>query len=73
MTDLVHEGDNEITVTVIGTPKNPLGPHHGDPPLGFAGPNSFRKGPVPGPPPGAAYDTLDYGLFEPFVLVAGQP
>jgi hypothetical protein len=72
VTDLIREGDNAITVTVIGTPKNPLGPHHGDPPLGFAGPNSFRKGPVPGPPPGAEYDTLDYGLFEPFVLVAGR-
>lgn len=73
VTDLVREGENEISVTVIGTPKNPLGPHHGDPPLGFAGPNSFRKGPLPGPPPGTAYHTLDYGLFEPFVLMAGQP
>ncbi len=73
VTDLVREGDNEVSVTVIGTPRNPLGPHHGDPPLGFAGPNSFRKGPLPGPPPGAAYDTLDYGLFEHPLLVAGRP
>lgn len=66
----LRPGENEITVTVYGTPKNPLGPHHGDPPLGFAGPGSFRKGPIPGPPPGAQYHTLDYGLFSPFVLLS---
>ena len=28
----------------------------------------FHQGPETGPPAGAAYDTLGYGLFEPFVL-----
>ena len=29
---------------------------------------AFRVGPETGPPPGNAYSTLAYGLFEPFVL-----
>jgi hypothetical protein len=28
----------------------------------------FQKGPPTGPPPGADYATVGYGLFEPFVL-----
>jgi hypothetical protein len=29
----------------------------------------FQKAPNPGPPPGASYSTVGYGLFEPFALV----
>jgi hypothetical protein len=29
----------------------------------------FRNGPEPGPPPGNAYHTLGYGLFEPFTVL----
>jgi hypothetical protein len=28
----------------------------------------FDKAPETGPPPGKDYSTLDYGLFEPFVM-----
>jgi len=61
-------GANTVEVTVIGTLKNTLGPHHGNPGLGSAWPGMFQRGPAPGPPPGAQYHTVGYGLFEPFVL-----
>ena len=68
VTKWVKRGQNEVEVTVIGTLKNTLGPHHGKPASGAAWPGSFHKGPNPGPPPGANYSTVAYGLFEPFVL-----
>jgi hypothetical protein len=68
VTKYVNRGQNEVEVTVIGTLKNTLGPHHGKPALGAAWPGSFHNGPIPGPPPGDNYSTVAYGLFEPFVL-----
>jgi hypothetical protein len=68
VTKWVKRGQNEVEVTVIGTLKNTLGPHHGKPALGAAWPGSFHVGPNPGPPPGTSYSTVAYGLFEPFVL-----
>ncbi|MHC4499816.1 MAG: glycosyl hydrolase, partial [Planctomycetota bacterium] len=69
VTDLIRSGANRIDVTVIGTLKNTLGPHHGNPRPGRSGPPSFRKGPDTGPPPAADYHLLSYGLFEPFELL----
>ena len=68
VTDLIRPGRNTVEVTVIGTLKNTLGPHHDGPTAGRAWPGMFHKGPEPGPPPGEKYDTIGYGLFEPFVL-----
>jgi hypothetical protein len=68
VTKYVKRGQNEVEVVVIGTLKNTLGPHHGNPALGAAWPGSFHAGPNPGPPPGGSYSTVAYGLFEPFVL-----
>ncbi|HUT29550.1 MAG TPA: glycosyl hydrolase [Sedimentisphaerales bacterium] len=68
VTDLIRSGANRIDVTVIGTLKNTLGPHHGNPKPGRSGPASFRKGPDTGPPPGAQYQSIGYGLFKPFEL-----
>jgi len=68
VTDHIRPGENTIEVIVIGTLKNMLGPHHGGAPLGSAWPGSFQQGPKTGPPPGEAYHTVDYGLFEPFVM-----
>ena len=59
---------NTVEVTVVGTLKNTLGPHHGNPPLGIASPGSFHKVNDPGPPPGSEYSTVGYGLFAPFEL-----
>ena len=68
ITAYVTGGTNIVKVTVFGTLKNTLGPHHGNPPAGLAWPHGFRKGPDTGPPPGVEYSTFGYGLFEPFVL-----
>lgn len=68
VTKQLKRGDNVVEITIIGTPKNLLGPHHGNPVLGAAWPGNFQHGPNPGPPPGDRYSTVGYGLFEPFVL-----
>ena len=68
VTELITPGTNKVDVTVIGTLKNTLGPHHNGPVVGRAWPNMFRVAPETGPPPGEKYHTLGYGLFEPFVL-----
>ena len=49
VTKWVKRGQNEVEVTVIGTLKNTLGPHHGKPALGAAWPGSFQQGPQPRP------------------------
>jgi len=64
----IKKGTNTIEVTVIGTLRNTLGPHHVGPKAGSAWPSDFQRGPETGPPPGEAYSTLEYGLFEPFTL-----
>ncbi|HNQ90754.1 MAG TPA: glycosyl hydrolase [Verrucomicrobiota bacterium] len=69
VTDEMVTGDNAVEVTVIGTLKNLLGPHHGKPALGTAWPGMFHQGPDNGPPPGDTYHTVGYGLFEWFALV----
>jgi hypothetical protein len=69
VTRLLRPGANAIDVLVVGTLKNTLGPHHGDPPLGSAWPSMFQAAPSPGPPAGTAYSTVPYGMFRPFTLV----
>ncbi len=69
VTAMLRPGANVIEVTVIGTLKNTLGPHHGNPSLGTAWPSMFQKAPNPGPPPGGDYSTVGYGLFAPFTVV----
>jgi hypothetical protein len=68
VTDLIQRGTNVIEVIVTGTLKNTLGPHHAGPGVGSAWPGMFQKGPEHGPPAGTDYHTIDYGLFEPFIL-----
>jgi hypothetical protein len=68
VSDTLRRGENAIEVVVFGTLKNTLGPHHGKPPLGSAWPGMFQRGSSPGPPSGASYATVGYGLFEPFGL-----
>ncbi len=60
----VKAGENVVEVVVIGTLKNTLGPHHVGAGVGSAWPGMFQQGPGQ-PPPGSAYHTLGYGLFEP--------
>jgi len=73
VTEQIKRGENSVEVTVIGTLKNTLGPHHGKPTLGAAWPHAFQIGPAFGPPPGGSYSTVGYGLFEPFVLKRVAP
>jgi hypothetical protein len=68
VTQALQPAVNRIEVVVFGTLKNPLGPHHGNPPLGSAWPGMFQRGAPDGPPAGDQYATVGYGLFEPFVL-----
>lgn len=68
VTDLIKSGTNTVEVVVIGTLKNTLGPHHAGAALGSAWPSMFHKAPRTGPPSGKEYHTIDYGLFEPYVL-----
>jgi hypothetical protein len=68
VTKLIKSGTNTVEVRVIGTLKNTLGPHHAGAVLGSAWPGSFQRAAEIGPPAGNDYHTVDYGLFEPFVL-----
>ena len=68
VTKSVRHGDNVVELTVIGTLKNTLGPHHGNHGLGSAWPGMFQRGPATGQPAGERYGTVAYGLFEPMVL-----
>lgn len=72
VTGLIRPGENVVEVTVIGTLKNTLGPHHAGKLRGSAWPAAFRQAPRTGPPPGADYDTIVYGLFDPFTLTESR-
>jgi hypothetical protein len=58
---LIKAGANTVTITVIGSLKNLLGPHHNNPPAGMAI-SPFWRG-VKGYPPGREYQILPYGLM----------
>jgi hypothetical protein len=75
VTAQLKRGANAVEVTVIGTLKNTLGPHHGNPQLGAAWPSQFRRSPEGGLPAGNNYHTVAYGLFAPFVLeqISAEP
>ena len=66
----IKPGSNRVEVVVVGTLKNTLGPHHNGMLRGSAWPHAFQQGPETGPPPGDRYDTIGYGLFEPFTVVS---
>ncbi|MDR1492852.1 MAG: hypothetical protein LBT05_09040 [Planctomycetaceae bacterium] len=68
VTKFIKEGKNEIAVIILGTPKNLLGPHHAGKIRGSAWSDAFRRAPER-QPSGASYDTIGYGLFEPFRLL----
>ena len=65
---LIKEGENEIAVTIIGSLKNTLGPHHAGVVKGSAWPNAFMASPGH-QPSGSDYDFIDYGLFREFILL----
>ena len=67
LTAFLKPGDNRITVTLFGSLKNLLGPHHQGKVRGTAWPGNFLHG-MKAQPPGAAYDVIDYGLMRPFAV-----
>ena len=62
ITGALHDGENEVTVRIYGTPKNLFGPHHAGRLRGSAWPGSFHGAPA-NTPPGSLYDVIPYGLF----------
>jgi hypothetical protein len=68
ITDFVFSGENLITVKVVGTLRNLLGPHHNNPQYGLVTPWSFKYAPEV-QPEGKAYNLLDYGLFGEFEVM----
>jgi hypothetical protein len=66
VTPWLHAGANRITITVTGSLKNLLGPHHNHPSKGLASPWNWRY--VQGYPAGKDYDTIDYGLIDDVIL-----
>ncbi|MBL7110880.1 MAG: hypothetical protein ISS19_02940, partial [Bacteroidales bacterium] len=65
ITDLVSSGENQITVKVVGSLRNLLGPHHNNPQYGLVTPWSFKYAPDI-QPAGEKYSLLGYGLFGDF-------
>jgi hypothetical protein len=63
----ISQGNNTIGIKVIGSLRNLLGPHHNNPPEGFASPSSWRN--VKNYPPGKEYRLYDYGLMDEFTLL----
>jgi hypothetical protein len=65
MTIELNPGHNEVTVEVIGSLKNPLGPHHGTTYHGMVRPYIFQNAPKV-QLEGNSYATNDYGLMKDF-------
>lgn len=67
ITPLLRKGKNLVTVTVTGSLKNLLGPHHNRPKPGLVSPWHWRN--IKNYPAGKDYDLYDYGLMEDFKIV----
>jgi hypothetical protein len=66
ISSLIKPGINIVEVSVVGSLKNLLGPHHNNPVKGFVSPWIWRN--VNRYPSGKEYQMLDYGLYEDFSL-----
>jgi len=67
ITAFIKPGNNTVEVSVTGSLKNLLGPHHKNPVKGFVSPWIWRY--VNTYPSGKEYQMLDYGLSEDFTLI----
>lgn len=65
LTKFLQPGRQAITVEVVGSLKNLLGPHHGKVTKGIASPWTWFIGPQQ-LPPGNDYQLIDYGLMKDF-------
>jgi hypothetical protein len=66
ITGLINKGTNRIEITVTGSLRNLMGPHHNNPGQGLASPGSWRN--VKNYMAGKEYLFLDYGLMDDIVL-----
>lgn len=67
VTPYIISGSNRVEVKVIGSLKNLLGPFHNKSKAGRVTPNYWKKSGAY--PSGDAYDLLDYGLNNDFVMI----
>jgi hypothetical protein len=68
ITELLSEGENEITVRVVGSLKNTFGEFYREKTNWIYGPHGWNN--APEHQPGFdSYYIPDYGLFEPFELL----
>jgi hypothetical protein len=65
----LNQGKNDIDVVVIGSLKNPFGPHHGTTYHGMVRPYIFQNAPKV-QLAGNSYSTNDYGLMKDFNIYA---
>ena len=73
ISEYLVEGENKIEVSVYGSLKNLLGPHHNVSRYGIVTPWSFKYAPAV-QPAGGEYDLFNYGLMEDFdILVPAEP
>ncbi len=68
LSEHLQPGSQTITVEVVGSLKNQLGPHHNVNRKGIVTPWSWFMGPND-MPAGSEYDVLDYGLFQDFEIL----
>lgn len=69
ITEHLTGGENQVEVTVYGSFKNLLGPHHNVNRYGIVTPWSWNSAPAV-LPAGEAYDLFEYGLMENFQVVS---
>ncbi|TVR70041.1 MAG: hypothetical protein EA408_11830 [Marinilabiliales bacterium] len=67
----LEEGYNKVEVTVYGSLKNLLGPHHNVRRYGIVTPWDYKFAPAQ-QPPGGDYDLFDYGLMEDFTILVSE-
>ncbi len=71
LTEHLQPGNHSVTVEVVGSLKNQLGPHHNVNRRGIVTPWSWFMGPND-MPAGNEYDLLDYGLFGDFEIMKNK-
>lgn len=68
ITKYLRNGENEIKVTVVGTLKNTLGPHHANS-KGSCWPSMFQSLQKEYTLAGESYNSNSYGLYEDFKII----
>jgi len=70
VTSLIQPGVNKIDITITGSLRNLLGPHHKNPIPGLASPGHWKN--INVYPAGKDYKMYDYGLTGDFILYNGK-